>query len=122
MYLVPLKAQPFYIFFYRFDVLGLFFRRIRIVEKEIAHTAVFFRGAEVKAQRFCVPDVQIAVGLGRETGMHYRIHAFGKFFVNNIFDKVIRFHNDSLRDLIEYILAHKAKFYNNFTRLYIIKL
>ena len=122
MNFVPLKAEPFDIRLNRFDVLGLFFRRVGIVEKQIAHAAVFFGGAEVKAQRFCVPDVQIAVRFGRETGMHYRVHAFGKFFVNDIFDKVIRFHNNSLRILIEYILAHKAKIYNNFMRLYIIKL
>ena len=62
-----------YILLYGLDVLHVLLRRIRVVHAQVAQAAVFLRSAEVDDQRLAVADVQIAVRLGRETGVH--LHA-----------------------------------------------
>src|SRR5262249_29989733 len=47
-----------------------FFFRIRIVEAEVGLAAEFFRQAEVEADGFRVPDVEIAVRLRRKARVH----------------------------------------------------
>ena len=91
MDLVPVEAEPLDIRFDRFHKLRLFLGRIRVVEKQIALSVVFFSRTEIQAKRFRVPDVQIAVRFRGKTGMNFRDLPFGKLFVYNVFDKVVRF-------------------------------
>ena len=86
--LVPFVAEPLNVLFYRVDIFDILFRGIRVVETEIAHSAVFFRDAEVDAYRLCVADVQIAVGLRRESRLHAGVDPVCKILVYKISDKI----------------------------------
>lgn len=66
--LPPLEAEPADALLDRLDVLGLLFHRVGVVEAEMAASAEIPRQPEVKADGFGVADVEIAIGLGRETG------------------------------------------------------
>ena len=69
--IVPTEAQPADVLFNGVDVLDVFLGGIRIVEAEVALAAELLGDAEVEADRFRVPDVQIAIGLGRKAGHHF---------------------------------------------------
>jgi hypothetical protein len=66
--LSPVESEPADISFDRINEFLLLFQWICVVEAQIAVPAEFLRNAEIEADRFCVPDVQVAVRLGRETG------------------------------------------------------
>ena len=68
--IVPIKAEPLNIFLNRLDILGVLFNGVGIVKTEVANAVVFVFHAEVDANCLCVADMQIAVGLGRETGLN----------------------------------------------------
>ena len=68
--LAPVEPEPADVVFNRLDIFGIFGQRVRIVEAKVAPPAVILGQAEVEADRLGVPDVQIAVGLGREPGDH----------------------------------------------------
>ena len=85
---VPLVAEPLNVFLDRVHVFHILFGRVRVVEPQIAHAAVFFGGGEIDLDRFGVTDMQIAVRLGREPRLHVVIHAVCKVFVNKIVNKV----------------------------------
>lgn len=67
---------------------GMLARGICVVKTEIAHSAVFFRDAEVDAYRLCVTDVQIAVGLRRRSRLHAGVIYVCKILVYKISDKI----------------------------------
>ena len=67
---LPIEAQPADVLHDRVDVLDVFFAGVGVVEPQVAQAAELLGDAEVQADRLGVADVQIAVGLGRETGIH----------------------------------------------------
>ena len=73
----PLEAEPLHVLLDGFDVFGIFLHRVGIVEAQVALAVIFLCKAEVDADGLRVPDVQIAVGLRREAGMHARVEAAG---------------------------------------------
>ena len=64
---VPGEAEPADVGLDRLDVLDVLVDRVRVVEAQVAGAAEVLRDAEVEADRLGVADVQVAVGLGRET-------------------------------------------------------
>ena len=66
----PVEAEPAHVFLDRLDELVLLLGRIGVVEAHVAAPAELLRHAEVETDRLGVPDVQIAVGLGREACDH----------------------------------------------------
>ena len=54
----------------RLDILDVLLGGVRVVHAEIAQAVILLGGAEVDAQRLAVADVQVAVWLGRETGVN----------------------------------------------------
>lgn len=66
---IPLEAEPIDVRFDRIDVLFAFLGRIRIIESKVAVSAIGFGQAEIKADAFGVPDVQIAIRLRRKSGV-----------------------------------------------------
>ena len=70
----PVKTEPFYIFHNCVNVFNILFCGICIVKPQVADAAVFFRGAEIDANRFCVAYMQIAVGLGRKTRLNLTVN------------------------------------------------
>ncbi len=69
----PLEAEPADVALDRIHVLHILLHGVRVVETEVALAAVLLRQAEVDADALGVADVQVAVGLGRETGLHARV-------------------------------------------------
>ena len=63
---VPVEPQPLDVFPDRVDVLNVFLDRVGVVKAQVAVAAKFGGDAEVEANRLGVPDVQVAVRLGRE--------------------------------------------------------
>ena len=99
----PVKAEPVDVFFDGVDVLGVLLGGVGVVHAQIAETAELLRRAEVDAQRLAVADVQIAVRLGRETGVHRfsgKPSAGGNVLSDKIMNKIAGFsdlfHIDSL--------------------------
>ena len=65
----PVKAQPVDVLLDGLHVLHVLLGGVGVVHAEVAQPAVLLGGAEVDAQGLAVADVQIAVGLRRETGV-----------------------------------------------------
>ena len=66
---VPLEAEPADVLLDRLDVLDVLFGRVRVVEPQIASSAVLPGDPEVQTDRLGVTDVQIPVRLGRKPGL-----------------------------------------------------
>ncbi len=94
----PVEAQPVNIFLNGLHIFCVFLRGIGIVHAQIAHAAILFRCAKINDEGFAVPDVQIAVGFRRETGVHRHtgeLTAFGNVLVNKSVDKILVFRDFS---------------------------
>ena len=99
----PVKAEPADILLNGIDELGVLLGGVGVVHAQIAETAELLRRAEVDAQRLAMADVQIAVRLGRETGVHRfsgKPSAGGNVLSDKIMNKIAGFsdlfHIDSL--------------------------
>ncbi|MNH08227.1 hypothetical protein D3C79_676360 [compost metagenome] len=64
----PVEAQPLDVALDRVDVFLVFLGRVGVVESQVTDAAEFLGQAEVHADRLGVADVQVTVGLRRETG------------------------------------------------------
>ena len=84
----PVEAQPVDIPLDGFDILGILFGRVGIVETQVALAAVFLSGQEVHNQGFAVADMHISVRLRRETGMDLGIAFILQILIDRIPDKV----------------------------------
>ena len=62
----PVEAEPAHVFLDRLDEFVLLLGRVGVVEAHVAAPAELLRHAEVEADRLGVPDMEVAVGLGRE--------------------------------------------------------
>src|ERR1700685_4197179 len=67
---VPVKAQPLHVLLNGIDVFGVFFFGIGVVEAQARVSTELVGKAEVEAGGFCVANVQVAVGVGWQTGLH----------------------------------------------------
>ena len=65
----PVKTQPVDILLDGLHELLILLGGVGVVHAQIAETAELFRGAEIDTQGLTVADVQVAVGLRRETGV-----------------------------------------------------
>ena len=88
---VPANAEPGNIRLDRIDKFLIFFRRVGIVETQIAMPAEFRGYAEIEADRFRVSDMQIAIGLGWKTGDNGLNGTVGQVFTNPVADKIASF-------------------------------
>src|SRR3990172_6555965 len=84
----PLEAQPLHVPLDVFDVLNSLGLGIGVVEAQVAPPAIVERDAEVQADGLCVPDMQIAIRLGRKAGDDLGVAALPKVFINNLRDEV----------------------------------
>ena len=64
---IPIKSKPTHIFFDRIAILRVFFHWVGIVETQIARSSKLLRQAKIQADRFRMTNVEITIGLGRET-------------------------------------------------------
>ena len=87
----PVKAEPVNVLPDGVNVLHVLFGGIGVVHAEVADAVVFFGGGEVDADRLGVADVQIAVRLGRKTGVYgfaLVAAALGNVLVDKGVDKI----------------------------------
>ena len=75
--LVPLEAEPLNVFLNGVNVLNVLLGGVGVVKTEVAYTAVLFCRCKVNADGLGVAYVEIAVGLGWETGLHSRVDTCG---------------------------------------------
>ena len=88
-HLVPVEAQPLYIFHDRFHIFGIFLQRIRIVKSQIAQTVIFLCRRKIETDGFRVPDVKITVRFRRKTRLYRSvIEIILQIFFDNTVDKV----------------------------------
>ncbi len=84
-----MEAEPLHIRFDGLDVFRFFFLRVGIVEAKVGTSAEFVSQAEIDADGFRMADVQVAVRLGRKTGLHAAVVLVGfEVLKNNVADKV----------------------------------
>jgi hypothetical protein len=77
------------VFHNRFDVFDIFLAGVGIVEAEVAEAAIFRGNTEIEADRFGVADMEVTIGLGRETGMDAAVVFAGfQVVVDDSFDKI----------------------------------
>ena len=86
---LPLKAQPSYIFFDGVHILHVFLDRVGIVIPQITSAVVLLRCHEVQADGLGVTNMQVAVRLRRESRQNLvSVLAVFQILVNNIVDKI----------------------------------
>ncbi|OPZ25771.1 MAG: hypothetical protein BWZ02_02311 [Lentisphaerae bacterium ADurb.BinA184] len=86
---LPVEAEPAHVLADGVDVLGLLLAGIGVVKAQVAGAAELARDPEVDADRLGVADVQVAVRLGRKTGVNpAAIAARGHIGPHNLADKV----------------------------------
>jgi hypothetical protein len=66
--LIPLESKPVHILHDCIHEVLVFFQGIGIVETEVGSAAEFIGDPEIQANRLCVADVQVAVGLRGKPG------------------------------------------------------
>ena len=66
----PIEAQPMDVFLDCFNEFHILFGGIGVIHAKIAQAVILFGSAKIDDQSFAVTDVQIAIGLRREAGMH----------------------------------------------------
>src|SRR2546430_5040392 len=88
---VPLEAQPLHVLHDGVNVFCFFFRRISIVETQIALAAKLGRQSEIEAYGFGVTDVQVTVWFRGKSGL-YTAFMFATFKVldNDVSNKIRR--------------------------------
>ena len=85
-------AQPLDISLDSFHIFVVFLLRVGVVHAEIADSTELLRNSEVHGDGFGVSDVEIAVGLGRETRLEAAAVATGSEVVfYDLLDKIERF-------------------------------
>ena len=85
----PLEAEPLDVALDRIDILDILLDGVRVVEAQVAPSAVFPGQSEVDADTLGMADMQVAVRLGRETGL-YALFALGDRLFDDLFEEVQR--------------------------------
>ena len=84
----PVEAQPVDVFLDGLHVFGVFLDGIGVVETEVGGAAVFLCQTEIEADALCMADVQVTVGLRRESRLDRFVFAFSKVLLYDFFQKV----------------------------------
>ena len=125
--ILPVGAQPLDIFFDRLNKFRFFFGRVCIIKTKVKFTVIFFCHSVAQQDRFGMSDVQVAVGLRRETGADMVINALCQVFVNGLLDKISGYHffffhrDESSSNLLLLIIFHyntKSPVFKGFSVLF----
>ena len=84
----PIGPEPLDIRLYRINEFRLFLGGVCIVKSQIELSAILFGKSVIDKYCLGVPDMQIAVGLGRKTGMYLIIFSLLKILVDYHLDKI----------------------------------
>ena len=91
---LPFKTEPLHVFADGIHIFHVFLGRVRIVEAEVRDAAkvlVLVCRTEVQADGLRMADVDVAVGFGRETGMHLGALARLEVVDDDVLHKIRRF-------------------------------
>ena len=83
-------TQPLHVRLDGLHKLHLLLGGVGVVEAKVEFAAVLFRQPVVQQNGLGVSDVQVAVGLRRETGLHVVVHALRQVLFDLLLDKVFR--------------------------------
>ena len=72
------------------DVLDIFLGRVGVIHAEVALAGIFAGDAEIEADGLGVADVQVAVGLGRETRDDLGVTLFRDMLRDDVADEIAR--------------------------------
>ena len=86
--LAPVEAEPAHVRLDRVDIFLLFLGRVGVVEAQIAVAAKLLRDPEVEADRLGVPDMQVAVRLGRKACHHALMTARREVVRHDVADEI----------------------------------
>ncbi|OPZ55414.1 MAG: hypothetical protein BWY89_01356 [Bacteroidetes bacterium ADurb.BinA012] len=88
----PGKSKPLDIFLDGINILHLLFGGVGVIKPQVTLSAILFGHAEVKADRLCMPDMEVTIRLGREAGMNTAIVLpFTQVFLNELLYEMLRF-------------------------------
>src|SRR5580698_10899609 len=87
----PAVDQPFHVGGDGIDVLNFFLGRVGVVHAQVTLAAELAGNAEIQADGFRVADMQIAVGLGRETCYGRLVFARRDVLADGFTDEIVRF-------------------------------
>ena len=85
-----MESQPLDVFHDGIHIFSVFLDGIGIIETQIADPAKLFSRTKIDTDGFGMPDVQIPVGLGRETGLYVVKTAGAQVFFYRLVDKITR--------------------------------
>ena len=88
---LPIRAEPLNIRKDGLHKFRLFLCGVCIIKSHVELTAIFFRQTVVQQNTFGMPDMQIAIGLRRETGVNGVIHALCQILINRCLNKISGF-------------------------------
>ena len=89
--ITPIESQPTHIPLDALDILGFLLLRIRVIEPQMAFRigfGILLRNAEIQANRLGVPDVQVAIRLGRKARDRRGMHTARKITRNDVADEI----------------------------------
>ena len=84
-------AQPLDILLDGFDELGFFLGGVGVIETQVELAAVLLGQSVVEQNALGMADVEIAVGLGRETGMHGIVDTLRQILIDGILNEIPAF-------------------------------
>src|SRR5262249_15437629 len=84
----PVEAEPVHILLDGVDIFLLLFRRIGVVEAQMATAAELLRDTEIEGNRLGVADVQIAAPLRRKAGHHAGIAFRGEILGDGVAEEI----------------------------------
>ena len=87
--IAPVEPKPANVLDDRGFVVDIFFFWVGVIEAQIAKPAEFRCDPEVQTNRLGMPDVQVAIGLGREARVHPAfVQSSGDIFVDDLLNKM----------------------------------
>lgn len=70
IFVSPLESKPLDVFLDGFYIFHIFLGGVGVIKTQVAYAAVALGNSEVQADGLCMSDVQVSVGLRRETGLY----------------------------------------------------
>ena len=84
----PVEPEPAHIALDRVDILLLLLGRVGVVKAQMTAAAIFLRHLKIQADRFGMPDMEIAVRLRRKAGHHLASTTGSQIGIDNVANEV----------------------------------
>ena len=92
IYVAPFESEPLYVVEDRVNIFSIFLRGICVVKSQVAHAAISLSDAKVHADGLGMSDVNISVGLWRESCLDSAtVFTLGQVGLNHLFHEAQAF-------------------------------